>query len=1286
LNSQLLTSILHIRVWAVCFFTIVSGYTGFAQICTIHTSSTGVCAGTTVNLSVNIVGGGTPTVYAWDFGDGFTSAASAPNHIYLTPGTYTPTLTITFSGGASCNSSGQAIQVFALPIAKYSITSADTLCFKGNNLCIVDQSTPGSSNAPLKRRLFQLNNGYFQTENAPYADTICYQNATNIFGFAYSMVLEVTDSNNCSSRLQKDSVILLPKRQPVTFNASYLPSCITTNVDFTNTSAFPAGTVRNFLWDFGDGLFDNTNWATTSHLYTANGLFHPALYVTDTFGCTDKMIYPGAIRNMYIDSNIYIYTTDKSCYKKNEFFFVSHNGEGIISWTAYDTANNIFATAVSTVGSDTFKVIYPTCGLYRVNMDVQYPNCHSNTDTFVTVYGPQAIIQNDSNRVVNRSQCQINDTVFFKTPVPYLSCQYANLGMDHLWNFDDPFAPPCTTDTRNGINVNVNCNFSKDSMNIKHAYTPGQERCYSPSLYMKDPVRGCEDADTISLGLTAPSAHWDSTVTPVRRGLYTKNSVQKLCLDQAIRFLFDETLPKCGYEKIWLNFDSACGADRWVLVDTVNKGFHNYTYQQTCDSSGFVTVGLIVQNGLDASGNVCRDTAWYHQMFRMSPIMPYIIPEILPGCAPYTATFTPLDSIQKRILKVSWDFNVDKPDLHDTVVQYLGTNDSIIHSQTHVFPSSGFYRVSTSFMNEDSCERINVAAIAFGYASKILAPDTVFCITDSVPLYGRVRYLSSFFIDGEFPVDYWSDPARAAANKEKIWWNMGDGKGFVQAGSSPKVKYDKPGKYVITMAMQDSMGCRDTVVLKDHIHIVDVFANIKKLQSTYYCAPQIVLFNDSTFVIDSVGSTTTSTFETVKDWLWDFGDGTPTSILKNPAHNYTSNGVFNMTMFVETYSGCKDSASVIVDMKGPRPLFTIVDTMGCEPFTAQFINTTGKPLQSWTWYFGDPANQTMFTTTDSPTTFRYQNAGVYNVKLLGIEDVFNPGTGNTTTCLSFFPDSVLGFPSRKVYVLGTPPIAILAKDSICPNQAVDFTVAGDTLYSTFNWTFGDGNAESNARPDTIMSHIFKDAGTYTITLIPVTSNGYECIDTATKVVSVAAVNADFELDDSKAPFYTFTNNSNHAVRYVWDFGKPSAGAGNQSTEVDAAYSYAGDTGIFTICLMAFNEDDCWDSICKQTKPETRIIIPNVFTPDNNDNKNDAFDIDIVGFTTYKIHIYNRWGATVFKSETDGIRNDGINWNGKVQNDGALCPAGVYYFIFTYKLITEETEKTVHGTVTLIRDK
>lgn len=1287
--------------WIILIIMVASGHKCFAQTCTVIASTTNICAGSSVSFSVNITGGGTPVSYSWSFGDGFTGSTALPGHTYLTAGNYTPSVTVNFSGGGSCNATGPVVKVFALPVSKYVITTADTMCFKYNRLCILDQSTSGPSNAPIKRRLFQVSNGYVQTDNAPYSNTLCYENNINLSGHLYTLVLEVTDTNNCTSRTEKtDSVLLYPKMQPVSFSSSYNPTCYTTRVNFSNTSLLPVSMVKKFYWFLGDGTIDSTSWSGPTHTYTATGLFVPKLYTIDINNCRDTATATGVIQNIIPDSTIYIAPLKNQCYKKNQFKFISNNTAGTAFWTIYDNNNNIAFSGSSSAPTDTFKVQFTTCGQYRVNMRVQFPDCSTETDTVIMVYGPRAVIQNDVDFVLNRTQCEIFDTVYFKTPVPYLSCRFSNGNMDHLWNFDDPFAPACTTDTKNGINVGMNCNFSKDSIRVKHAYTPGKERCYYPVLYMKDPILGCEDSDTISLGLTAPSARPDLTAVPPRRGLFVL-SPAKPCLNQPITFSLKETLPICGFENAWVNVDSACGKNNWLPVTDIKGQTFTHTYLSTCDTeNGYITVGLIIKNGKDKNGNNCYDTAWYHYLLKMTPINPAFTFKLTPGCGPFQIKIVPSDSTQYNLKQVKWGYSITKWEdivsymagLRQTInntpviTQNLALTDSVIFSQQFSDTFKGVYTVSATFESQEGCSRESSASVGVGSFREFYRPQNAYCLNDSVTLQDFVRYYDAGTPDHLSTVPHWRDPSRAAANKEKLWWNMGDGRGFVLTGPTPKVKYNQPGKYTITMVSQDSLGCLDTLVKPDYIVIVQPKALISSLQAAYYCAPQIVLFKDSSIVMDSPGSSVTSPLEAITSWTWDFADGKPGSILKNPAHNYTINGIFKVKLFIQTANGCKDSTSTDVNMKGPQPSFRILDTMGCEPFKTTFVNTTGRQLQSWTWYFGDPANQTFTTMSDTNMSFTYLKAGVYKVGLLGSENILNPGTGNTFNCLSFFPDTINQIPVRKIYVLATPPLHIKSKDSICPNEPIIFTASGDTVYSKFTWRFGDGASDSIARPDSTINHTYQHSGSYTVTLIPVNSTGYQCVDTATKTITASVVKADFEINDNEAPRYTFTNTSQAAVRYVWDFGKPAAGGANQSVETNPVFNYGSDTGVFTICLKAFNAEDCWDSICKQTRPDARLVIPNVFTPDNNDNKNDAFDIDIVGFTTYDLKIYNRWGAEVFKGDRDGVGNDGINWNGKNHNDGPLCPAGVYYFIFNYRLITDAADKTAHGTITLIRDK
>jgi hypothetical protein len=80
--------------------------------------------------------------------------------------------------------------------------------------------------------------------------------------------------------------------------------------------------------------------------------------------------------------------------------------------------------------------------------------------------------------------------------------------------------------------------------------------------------------------LTAPDAGWDSLSTPIRPGLMYAGNI---CMDSPIDFLLQKTLPLCGREKAWINFDSTCGANNWIEVDS-NSGGGKYQIQKIGDT------------------------------------------------------------------------------------------------------------------------------------------------------------------------------------------------------------------------------------------------------------------------------------------------------------------------------------------------------------------------------------------------------------------------------------------------------------------------------------------------------------------------------------------------------------------------------------------------------------------------------------------------------------------------------------------------------------------------------
>jgi gliding motility-associated-like protein len=177
------------------------------------------------------------------------------------------------------------------------------------------------------------------------------------------------------------------------------------------------------------------------------------------------------------------------------------------------------------------------------------------------------------------------------------------------------------------------------------------------------------------------------------------------------------------------------------------------------------------------------------------------------------------------------------------------------------------------------------------------------------------------------------------------------------------------------------------------------------------------------------------------------------------------------------------------------------------------------------------------------------------------------------------------------------------------------------------------------------------------------------------------------LNDSIA-FSVLTGSTVTSIK--WNFDDPSSIENNSSTVSNPKHLFtkSGQYKISAIVNFSCGIDTLYKSVtiidCISDTSVCQLFVPNVFTP-NNDGINDAFDIDIFGEFEYNLKIFNRWGGKVFEGNKDGKGNDGINWNGKTDNDGSPNPEGVYYYTFKYKFNSTEPERTLHGSITLIRE-
>ncbi|WP_242918142.1 LamG-like jellyroll fold domain-containing protein [Pontibacter liquoris] len=208
-----------------------------------------------------------------------------------------------------------------------------------------------------------------------------------------------------------------------------------------------------------------------------------------------------------------------------------------------------------------------------------------------------------------------------------------------------------------------------------------------------------------------------------------------------------------------------------------------------------------------------------------------------------------------------------------------------------------------------------------------------------------------------------------------------------------------------------------------------------------------------------------------------------------------------------------------------------------------------------------------------------------------------------------------------------PPILDLGPDRIvCPNETFVLSAPkGNPEYYSYLWSTGATTA----------SIAITQPGTYTLTA----TNTAGCSTTDELVVTKHSVPA-YVFPEEVTTCYgeKITIGAEVAgATYRWSTGQTTQTI-NVSTPgaYQVFYTVYGCTYNFTITVVA---EEC---------PE----IPNIITP-NGDGKNDAFVLKGIEQHTTRLEIFNRWGKSVFQSESYG--ND---WS------AAGVPTGMYYYQFT----------------------
>jgi len=226
-----------------------------------------------VNFTATVTDADGICATSWDFGDGSTANTLNASHTYTAPGTYTATLTVSDTRGASSRAQIRVTVRNVLPTVNLSANPNPVA------ICNATRFTGTATDTASDRLTHRLAFG----DNSNAVSTVTANHTYSAPG-TYTATLTSTDRFNGVGR---DSVTVTVNNTAPTVTARATstanPIRITDVVNFNSTVTDPDSCdTHTYRWDFDDGSSATTRNAT--HAYTVKGDYDVTFTVSDRFG------------------------------------------------------------------------------------------------------------------------------------------------------------------------------------------------------------------------------------------------------------------------------------------------------------------------------------------------------------------------------------------------------------------------------------------------------------------------------------------------------------------------------------------------------------------------------------------------------------------------------------------------------------------------------------------------------------------------------------------------------------------------------------------------------------------------------------------------------------------------------------------------------------------------------------------------------------------------------------------------------------------------------------------
>lgn len=375
------------------------------------------------------------------------------------------------------------------------------------------------------------------------------------------------------------------------------------------------------------------------------------------------------------------------------------------------------------------------------------------------------------------------------------------------------------------------------------------------------------------------------------------------------------------------------------------------------------------------------------------------------------------------------------------------------------------------------------------------------------------------------------------------FWDFGNR--VTSTSKNPTVTYTESGSYTVRLIVKNATG-QDLEEKRKYINVAFTPLTGFTNDVDSGCFPLQVQFTDTT---------NTSQF-IVKNWLWNFGDG-GTSAAQNPSHKFSTAGIFDVSLTVETTDGCSNTFQKISAIKTgsqPKAKFSASPLSGCASVLRQFTNSSTGTLTYSQWKFGDGS-----TSNETDPLHHYQDTGKLDVQLL----VANNGC----------KDSI----ERINYIQVNSPVARINIDVNCANRA-SITFKDNSIdEDSRKWTFGDG-AKSGEKS---LTHKYAAPGKYTVQLKTFKDG---CSDTASEKIYISNISPVVEAVPQKdlyckgdsIEFIFSTYDTADANSFAWKFGNGDSTFFNSGN--DSFYYVYTINGNFKPIGFFKNNERCIDTI------------------------------------------------------------------------------------------------------------